>query len=262
MLLAAQVPAAAQGTGATRPYRALFGGSTAHPDVHHTFDVSASLLAGYDDNGLSQSDRCPACRRCCRRVDISAFRPGWPTGGKAKRPGGRQCDHHSRYFQRRLRFVGTSHAASIGVAAQIGQRGRLFANQSISYAPSYLYSLFPVLSVSPRALRLAAAIFRSGMSKSSSTTRLRAPNIRSRGVDRSRRWRATDTAISAMGVKGPLRRCVRMRSAAASARGCPATRRSVWVMSIARASMDSRWPTPRSVSMTSMSAWTTDGRCR
>ena len=54
----------------------------------------------------------------------------------------------TRYYRDVSDFVGTSHTASVGVGAEIGQRGRVFVNQSVSRAPSYLYSLTPGLSTS------------------------------------------------------------------------------------------------------------------
>ena len=48
---------------------------------------------------------------------------------------------NSRYYQDTGTFIGTSRGGGIGVSAAIGQRGRILANQSVTYAPSYLYSL-------------------------------------------------------------------------------------------------------------------------
>jgi hypothetical protein len=48
---------------------------------------------------------------------------------------------NTRYYEDTGEFIGTSRGGSIGVSADIGRRGHVFANQSVTYAPSYLYSL-------------------------------------------------------------------------------------------------------------------------
>jgi hypothetical protein len=146
VLLAASEPAAAQVSGATRPYRALFGGSAPNPDVHHGFDVTMSLSAGYDDNAADGS---------AESVSVS---PLLQTGGYLGLAGtasyvwqtkrvqvAGNLSTITRYYQDVSDLVGSTHTASIGVSAELGQRGRVYANQSVSYAPSYLYSLLPAL---------------------------------------------------------------------------------------------------------------------
>jgi len=147
MILAAQLPAAAQVTeatqvtGAWRPYRALFGGTTANPDVHHSFDVTTSVLAGYDDNeGLGTTDASvsPLLRTGSYLGLSGSLAYAWHTQ-RVQMAG--NLGMNTRYYEDTGEFIGTSRGAAFGVAAAVGQRGRIFANQSITYAPSYLYSL-------------------------------------------------------------------------------------------------------------------------
>jgi hypothetical protein len=149
ILLGSSDAAVAQGNGPTRPYRALFGGSTSNPDVHHSFDVSSSVWAGYDDNSVPGVE------------EDATVSPLLQTGGYLGLSAGvayawqsrsvqiaASLGSSTRYYEGISRFYGTTHTASVGVAAQVGGRTQLFANQSVSRAPSYLYSLFPQLDES------------------------------------------------------------------------------------------------------------------
>jgi hypothetical protein len=137
--------AEAQPATAMRPYRALFGGSTANPDVHHSFDLTTSMSAGYEDNASPEA--------------AASLSPLLQTGGFLGMSAALGYGWHSRrvdlaaslttntrYYGDVDQWIGTSHGASVGVSAQVGQRGRVTANQSVTLAPSYLYSLTPSLS--------------------------------------------------------------------------------------------------------------------
>jgi hypothetical protein len=149
ILLASSDPAVAQVNGATRPYRALFGGSTSNPDVHHSFDVTTSVWAGYDDNsvpGVADDTIVSPLLQTGGYLGLSA---GVAYGWRSRRVQvGANFGSSTRYYEDISRFYGTTHTASIGMAAQVGERTRLFANQSVSRAPSYLYSLVPNLDES------------------------------------------------------------------------------------------------------------------
>jgi hypothetical protein len=141
VLLACCEPAVAQVTGATRPYRALFGGSTANPDVRHSLDVSTSVSAGHEDNTQPLSEANASLSPLLQTgpfLGVSAA-----VGYVWQTPGVHIAGNVStstRYYEDVSDFIGTTHGASIGVAADVGRRGHVFANQSVSYAPSYLYS--------------------------------------------------------------------------------------------------------------------------
>ena len=146
MVLGGHVRAQAQGVGGARPYRALFGGSTANPDVHHSFDVTTSVLAGYDDNALGAGADAASTSPLLRTGDYLGMSGGLTYAWQARRVQvGANLSTNTRYYRDVGELIGTSHSGSIGLSAQVGQRGRVFANQSVSYAPSYLYSLSPGL---------------------------------------------------------------------------------------------------------------------
>jgi hypothetical protein len=143
MLLVGQVSAMAQGNRSSRPYRALFGGSAANPDVHHTFDFTTSVFAGYDENiadGSNGGSLSPLLQSGGYLGVSGALEYDWET---RRVQIGANVATNTRYYRDVSDFVGTTHTASIGVAAQMGQRGRVYVNQSVSHAPSYLYSLTP-----------------------------------------------------------------------------------------------------------------------
>ena len=130
---------ATQATGAWRPYRALFGGTTANPDVHHSFDVTTSVLAGYDKNegtGTTDAAASPLLRTGGYLGVSGGVAYAWQTQ-RVQLAG--NLGINTRYYEDTGEFIGTSRGGAFGVAAQVGRRGRIFANQSVTYAPSYLY---------------------------------------------------------------------------------------------------------------------------
>lgn len=149
ILLGSGDPAVAQAGGATRPYRALFGGSTANPDVHHSFDVTGSVWAGYDDNSVPTVTDDVTVSPLLQTGGYLGLSAGVSYAWQSRRiQVGANLGSSTRYYDQISRFYGTTHTASIGMAAQVGERTRFFANQSVSRAPSYLYSLFPQLNES------------------------------------------------------------------------------------------------------------------
>jgi hypothetical protein len=137
--------ARAQINSSQRPYKALFGGSAADPDIHHSLDVSVSALAGYEDNEMAAQGGVPTS---------PLYQTGFYSGfsgvlsyywqGKNVEVGA-NAGTDGRYYPDQSQFIGVTHYGGIGVAASFGPRTRIAANQSISYSPAYLYGLFPVL---------------------------------------------------------------------------------------------------------------------
>ena len=146
-VIATQTDAHAQAaaSGATRPYRALFGGSTADPSVHHSLDVTASAIQGYDDNiatGLSSLTQSSSALLSGGAFAGYSAALGYAWQGRRMQIGA-NLGSDGRYFYDASDFVGVSHYGGLGLGAEIGRRGRLFVNQSVTRAPSYLYSLTP-----------------------------------------------------------------------------------------------------------------------
>jgi hypothetical protein len=142
-ILCTALSAHAQGGGATRPYRALFGGSTANPDVHHSFDVTASVEAAYEETDTRTSDLADLSP-FFRGGAFSGFSTGVSYAWQGKRwQVGATGSTNSRYYLESGEFVSVGHSAGIGFSTQLGERGRLFANQSVSYSPSYMFGIYP-----------------------------------------------------------------------------------------------------------------------
>ena len=117
--------------------------------MHHSFDVTSSLWAGYDDNSVPGVAEDANVSPLLQTGGYLGFSAGVAYAWQSRRVQvGANLGSSSRYYDDISRFYGTTHTASIGVAAQVGGRTRLFANQSVSRAPSYLYSLVPQLSES------------------------------------------------------------------------------------------------------------------
>ena len=142
------VSASAQVNGSTRPYRALFGGSTADPDVHHNLELTLSVLGAYDDNVFGADSGEPGLAGS--PYQESGFYSGYlgaaTYGWRARRIQiGANVSTEARYYAERAQFIGVSHAAGFGVAAELGRRTNLLVNQSFSVSPAYLYGVFPEL---------------------------------------------------------------------------------------------------------------------
>lgn len=133
-------------TGAGRPYRALFGGSAAKPDVRHSFDLVGAAFGGYDDNEL------PSGMLVGAGIASPLLRTGAYSGASVnatyswqgrRAQIGASLGTSARYYPDTSDLIGTGHHGAVGVSAEIGRRGRIVVTQSISLAPSYLYSLMP-----------------------------------------------------------------------------------------------------------------------
>jgi hypothetical protein len=143
-VICGQFEAAAQtaAPGATRPYRAVFGGSAANPDVHHSLSVSATVLAGYDENApVSFGEIASPLLQTGTFLGIGS---GLAYSFEGKRVQfGANAGTNMRYYRDDGEWIGTNHYGSFGVSAQLTQRLNVVLNQSVSYAPSYSYSLMP-----------------------------------------------------------------------------------------------------------------------
>jgi hypothetical protein len=141
-------PAYAQVSGLQRPYKSLFGGGAADPDVRHSFDVSVSALAGYEDNAADGAGGV---------ATSPLYQTGFYTGVNGflnyawqgeRLQVGANVGADGRYYPDQKDFIGVNQFAAIGLTANIGESGRLSANQSVSYSPAYMYGVFSPLAVS------------------------------------------------------------------------------------------------------------------
>src|SRR5262245_55303282 len=59
MICALPAPASSQVASSQRPYKGLFGGSAADPEIRHSLDTSLSVLGGYEDNAVGSTAGAP-----------------------------------------------------------------------------------------------------------------------------------------------------------------------------------------------------------
>ena len=128
--------------GSTRPYRAVFGGSTTDPSVRHSFDVTASIEAANEKNDYTQSADSPS----------PLLRGGVYTGASAgllyswntkNLQIAANAAVNERYYTESDEFTNAGNWVGIGFSTQVGERLRLSANHSLLYSPSYFYGLTP-----------------------------------------------------------------------------------------------------------------------
>jgi hypothetical protein len=142
-------PASAQVNGSQRPYKALFGGSAADPDVRHSFDVSVSVLEGYDDNAVEGSGTTQSLLNQTGLYTGMAGNLSYAWHNKSVQVGA-TAGTDMRYYADESEFIGVSHSGGFGFSAALGPRTNLSANQSVSYSPAYLYGVFtPLGPVTP-----------------------------------------------------------------------------------------------------------------
>src|SRR6478672_10921973 len=139
-LLADVAPALAQPVAPPRTPGSVFGGETGRK-ARETVDVSASLVYAHDSDT-------PAEFQGVIGSDVLGGRSTlFNAGAEYKWEGSRvQVGATGASVLRHYSEIddGTiSGSAGLGVSARLGSRTALSANQSLAYAPSYLYGLFP-----------------------------------------------------------------------------------------------------------------------
>jgi hypothetical protein len=155
LVLTAGSAAFAQSSGSATPYKGLFGGASDQRSVgtglnqpHHELFLTATGAVAYDDDVYADvvnignrvvpptSGYYPMLLAEAdymwqgRRVQIGA------TGSSTL-----------RYYSDLQEVRTLSHTGGLGLSAQFARRTTLFANQTVAYSPSYLYTLFPSVSV-------------------------------------------------------------------------------------------------------------------
>jgi hypothetical protein len=135
------------GTGSRRPYKALFGGAATDPSKHHTLDLTASVGEGYDTNVLAEGGDLGVGAGTAAEQSgfVSTFNPtveyAW-TGRSVQFTGA--AGSSLRYYQTAHELLPSTHFGTVGLSIG-GQRTLFTTSQSVSYSPSYLYSIFPTL---------------------------------------------------------------------------------------------------------------------
>jgi hypothetical protein len=140
LAIAASAPAAAQTSGDSRA-QGLFGRKIG-PPARQTLDTTFVLTEAYDDDVLAEGG-----------PSLTAVKPGgfysmFQAGGSYARAG--RSTSVAVNFASALRYYSELHtvkaaASSLGAgfSTRIGEKTTWTANQSVTYAPSYFYGVFP-----------------------------------------------------------------------------------------------------------------------
>jgi hypothetical protein len=134
-----------------RPYRALFGGTSAEDGDRdrHSLDWSSSLFSGWDQNVLAADRRAGGQRRIDPRFQRRGVYWGAHTGLAYLRPGlvslAASAGLSWRYYPGIGNWTSSRHAASAAFSTGLARRTRLSLRQSVGYAPRYTFGFFPAL---------------------------------------------------------------------------------------------------------------------
>jgi hypothetical protein len=145
LLTAGCLPAEAQTTGSSRPFRGALFGANRVDNSAQRLDVSVLLLEAYDDDvfgttGGSQVN--PGTRQVGGYFTMlqPAFDFQW--SGRGAQFAATEASALGYYPElREVRSI--SHTGGVGVSVQLGSGTTLFLNQSAAYSPSYLFGLYP-----------------------------------------------------------------------------------------------------------------------
>jgi hypothetical protein len=130
-----------------RSFQGLFGAGGYDPNVRHSLEFTASVVEAYDDDipeglgpgfGANAEDHFVVggySTMFTGQANYRLRRSGWTIGASAYSV--------MRYFSGIDEFRSTSHIGSAGFFTNLTKSTELSVNQTVSYSPSYLYSLFP-----------------------------------------------------------------------------------------------------------------------
>jgi hypothetical protein len=136
------MPTAAFAQMGQRSYQGLFGGSGYDPKVRHSLEFNMAVTEAYDDDAPGQF---------VGNVNdflVSGFSTVLEGNGQYKWRNNRVELGASgtsvlRYYNEFDNFRSATHSGAFGFSAKLTPTSDFFANQSVSYSPSYFYQLFP-----------------------------------------------------------------------------------------------------------------------
>jgi len=145
VVAAGVAPALAQATASPPPSNGLFRGSTSGANAGQTLDVTLALSAAYDNDvsveaGPVLNQLLGADTTAQSTLLDTAAHYGWQGRDVQVRGTGTSTLRHDRFSGD---ISSVSHSATAGLTARLPWRTTLFANQTATYSPSYLYALFP-----------------------------------------------------------------------------------------------------------------------
>ena len=150
LALAAVVVAAAVGTPTAafaqigaRSFRGLFSGTGYDKNVRHSLEFGATVTEAYDDDVPGEFAGSP------NDLLVSGYSTVLDFNGMYKWKSNRfefgaNGTSVLRYYNASDNFRSSTHVGAVGFSAKLSGSSEVFANQSVAYSPSHLYSLFPV----------------------------------------------------------------------------------------------------------------------
>jgi hypothetical protein len=142
-------PALAQAPGGgtehtARPTYGLFTREPENPRVHHRLDLSLATGEAYDSNVLDLLDPIIEGTVSTASGFVSSLDPSLTYSWRGSRAtvaaeGGTRL----RYYTNQQGFIALHNYGGIGVSLPFSSRTTLFAHQSVSYLPDYLFSTVP-----------------------------------------------------------------------------------------------------------------------
>jgi hypothetical protein len=145
LLAAGCLPAAAQTTGSSRPFRGALFGANRVDNATQRLDVSVSLLEAYDDDVFGTTGGgqvTPTTRQIGGFFSMLQPSFGYQFKGRRAQVGITEASALG-YYPEVGEVRSISHTAGAGMSVQISGQTKLFVNGTAAYAPSYLFGLFP-----------------------------------------------------------------------------------------------------------------------
>jgi hypothetical protein len=152
VLLASNI-AAAQ-SRPERPYRGLFGGGDTSSNMEQSLSLSGSVGAGYDTSVLANAAESGfgggSLTSPSQEGSFTSFSEGLSYSlNKSKVSLGANASASQRYYPTANNSFISNYGGGLGVSWSPTSRTRFGVNQSVSYQPMNLYSLFPVFGTTP-----------------------------------------------------------------------------------------------------------------
>lgn len=137
------VPTTASAQIGQRSFQGLFGGSGYDPEVRHSLEFNMSVTEAYDDDAPGQF--------VGNTTDflVSGYSTVLEGNGQYRWRSNRfefgaTGTSVLRYYNAFDNFRSSTHVGALGFTWKLTPTSQFFANQAVSYSPSYLYQLFPV----------------------------------------------------------------------------------------------------------------------
>jgi hypothetical protein len=136
-------PTAAFAQMGQRAFRGLFSGAGHDPSVRHSLEFGAHVTEAYDDDAPGEFVGSPTDFLVSGFSTVLGF-DGTYKWRNNRFEFGANGTSVLRYYNPSDNFRSSTHVGGVGFSAKLSRSSELFANQTVAYSPSHLYTLFPV----------------------------------------------------------------------------------------------------------------------